>query len=1178
MFKKRKYLTGRMLCVVSLMIWLSGAGKSAPVKAYGTTLQVETVSGDHLLEQRYLWQARYREGITRALPVCCDDRWAEEFPDWESEETAGVASLSEGDGVFAKGEEPGCYYFDVGAVRQEDGVHTVDMRLCVTAYYGGKNEYDSSTSGRLAEGSFDGISHSGKEGTGRPCISFLKNAIGLRLYGVERADVSIAYYDHKSGQPLAVSGHGTLGNLKESQTVSFLADSQVAKAFQMENAQDGGKDISYFFQNTDVIRLCCSQKEILTSFVFVPRTVGKFALVPMGKPAHRVGPRDCAWQEATLTSKDAPYVCEGYEEFDILAKYRISMASLQSFCLQEILPEGLAINGERQVSVYDREGEEVTGRFAIEVLDSGEIRCTGGIDASWQATADEGQSYLFRFRVHRRQRETPESEEGDTFLQSSRVTLRVAYETAAGSGEQTTAGNPIWVESRISPALSIRYEASRYEWRVGEKIDYTVEVTQTKRGAQARNLVIAGEEFPAPIRLLGGCTVTGSQEKSRFVIKREGENGWKCTGPLLQYGETVTIRFWCLATRASNGKEWESFVFADTQNLIDPDTGEKSPPVLDRAEIWVNSPVLQVSGWTARQEWTPQETVEYQVTAVNLSDYTVAKKVTLTGTFPEGLQLAKDASPLEITGMPKSVRLPVKDEKTGMARKGEKPVRLQIDVEENTWRLTADYFPSQTALVIKFFCQATEAGKGGAASGRITAAGKNLWAGREEAGYLRTDRAILALEEEIHNPCRVTIEDGRLAEEFRVGEEVEYQVRVKNCRPDTIVRNLHVENLHLPRYLQLQDGGRISVEGMSKTASEKPEISKEADGWRLDIRALPYDTPVTITWRCTVGGEANGKEIISRTKAWGENAGEVWAEGKLWVNTPRLVLQVQTGQAQCQPGDVLAYRAKATQAVTGCVARSVLLESSMEAAEAKFLRHFVTVWDTAGEEMAPNRWISEKALAISTSQSLVREDGYLVWEPEKAREIQQKLWNPLGITGEKSIRMEYCAEITKKALIRKEAVNLLKVNSQEQHPVEIRKRTEILAPELIVEGESIQAVDSAKETVCTHIRVGQAFKKQKACQIAIEAAWNLPEAQAQRDTLRVTKNQEILSDIKVVWKERGFRIETKEELAAGDCIDVYYQTPYDTPPFAGTVCKTIVRASGDNTKEAQADICTYIGK
>ena len=117
----------------------------------------------------------------------------------------------------------------------------------------------------------------------------------------------------------------------------------------------------------------------------------------------------------------------------------------------------------------------------------------------------------------------------------------------------------------------------------------------------------------------------------------------KAECPSLKYGETITIRFKCQASADSNGQEWENIVTATADNLINPETGEQESRK-DMAEVWPNSPQLEIDKTADKYEWQAGEQVAYRIVVNNVTAGTIAKDVTITDIgLPQGLVLAGGA-------------------------------------------------------------------------------------------------------------------------------------------------------------------------------------------------------------------------------------------------------------------------------------------------------------------------------------------------------------------------------------------------------------------------------------------------------------------------------------------------------------------------------------------------------
>ena len=159
---------------------------------------------------------------------------------------------------------------------------------------------------------------------------------------------------------------------------------------------------------------------------------------------------------------------------------------------------------------------------------------------------------------------------------------------------------------------------SQYEWKTGDTVDYEVSVSQTKPDVRAVNVVIT-DEIPACLQLLEGqYTVQTSDGAESCTLTRQGDNGWKAECPSLRYGEMITIRFKCQALEDSNGQEWENIVAATADNLLNPETGEQESRK-DMAEVWMNSPHLEIDKTADRYEWQAGEQIAYRIVVNNVT-------------------------------------------------------------------------------------------------------------------------------------------------------------------------------------------------------------------------------------------------------------------------------------------------------------------------------------------------------------------------------------------------------------------------------------------------------------------------------------------------------------------------------------------------------------------------------
>lgn len=220
--------------------------------------------------------------------------------------------------------------------------------------------------------------------------------------------------------------------------------------------------------------------------------------------------------------------------------------------------------------------------------------------------------------------------------------------------------------------------------------------------------------------------------------------------------------------------------------------------------------------------------------------------------------------------------------------------------------------PAGVPVTVAFLCTATEDANGVESINLANVQAENAPKTTDDAEvYVNT--AILSIDKGFQNPY-LAAEDGRVENEFRVGEQVNYQVTVTNQQKGSIARNLVISDLSLPEGLALDgDEGAVTVSGVP-TVIQNPvagtddmgnalnpenygetvekqvscQVIRQGTGWIVTISDLPYQMPVTVNFRCTAQSTVNGMEIVNTAKAYADNAAEVKDTSKIWVNSPVL--------------------------------------------------------------------------------------------------------------------------------------------------------------------------------------------------------------------------------------------------------------------------------------------------
>lgn len=641
-----------------------------------------------------------------------------------------------------------------------------------------------------------------------------------------------------------------------------------------------------------------------------------FGDVEMKKaPGKRVGEAGCTWEEASAATKEQPFTIRQDKEFQYMIRTEVTPNKLSSFVVQDVLEDCLAIDDVSKISVKNDAGQTVTDQFDIAV-EGQKVTCSAKPESLQDETFTDNQTYTFILRVHQR----PESEidiskyiaeDGYSILVPNHASM--SYERTNGTGD-TMESETVWVKNIIPPELEVTKNVSAYEWKVGDVVDYEVSVSQTKKDVRAVNVVVT-DEIPSCLQLLEGqYDVQTSEGAQSCTLTRQGENGWRAECPSLKYGETITVRFKCQVLEASNGQEWENIVSATADNLIDPDTGEQDSRK-DMAEVWINSPQLNISKTADKYEWQTGDQVTYRIVVNNVTSGTIAKDVNITDIgLPQGLVLEGGAQSVEVLDVQQQVNYPVPDKKTGQAYETCQ-VESHVDADENGFAFYCSYLPYSQPITIIFHCVAQEEANGHESVNVASVKAANA----DE----RADDA-----EAYVNTGEFWIEKTADHYEWQVGEQVQYNVVVENKKDGTIARNVTIWDTDMPAGLALASADSVSVSGIPQTiiqpvagtedvsdqlnpefyneTSEKPvsyEFLQEGAGWRLNISDLPARVPVMISFLCTVTEEANGVESINVANVQAQNAPSAQDDAEVYVNTAVLSIKKNFQNPYLAAGD-----------------------------------------------------------------------------------------------------------------------------------------------------------------------------------------------------------------------------------------------------------------------------------
>lgn len=554
----------------------------------------------------------------------------------------------------------------------------------------------------------------------------------------------------------------------------------------------------------------------------------------------RVGDKGTSWDEAIRAeSKEVAYEINDYDDYDYLLKAGGPDAPVERYEITDTLEACLAIDDDSEVTIVDKDEKNVTGFFDITVNGN-----TIKISATKEYLEDEsfqepGQEFTIRFTAHRRKDADVrtfmapwiDQSDGYTFYVPNTANLMWHSET---SGTQQTSSNECWVTDTIDSHLEIEKDALYDVWKVGDKVTYTVEVTQTKQDGYAVNLTIMDTDIPSGLRLLGVPKVSGPNYGTAASASSNGRNGWVVTCPLLMYGDSIKIEFECLALEEVNGIDTLNTASVTADNFVDSYGDPTSAS--DSAEVWINSPTLTVDKVADRYEYEVGDTVKYTVNVNNINDYTVAKNVVVSDiSLPDGLELQGEPT-VDMGDAQTSIGWPVADGSTSIATEPDQNI-VQVIPDGNSWTVKAKYLPSGQPMQIVFNCKATKTVNGIESQNVVTATADNFLSldQKQEPQTAQDDAEVYV------NTAAFDIEkkvsDGNY--EWQVGDHVPFDVTIRNINDENTL-NLADD----PKYAGLSDEEKAKIGAAGKTVARNVIITDKdiPDGFKLDFDSVTVDT------------------------------------------------------------------------------------------------------------------------------------------------------------------------------------------------------------------------------------------------------------------------------------------------------------------------------------------------
>ena len=859
-------------------------------------------------------------------------------------------------------------------------------------------------------------------------------------------------------------------------------------------------------------------------------------------------------------------------------------SQIKSFVWNDTLESVLEFTGNPTV-IRERDGktEDVTGDFTVKT--NGQV-----LTATANKLTDDEMRGKFTLHFHAKVKAGANLSK---YLNADKTEVVIPNKgtltTKQDSGTKTNTSNTVNVRMKMAK-LAVDKVVDQYEHKVGDTVNFTITTKETGNAADAANVAVT-DTIPSEYKITGVKT-EGVEANSSF----SGQDV-KVTAASLPAGKEFKTIVTCTALESGNAKENYNTAQATATNAIDA--------VQDDAEAYTNSGELSIDKVVDKYEYEVGDTANFTVKVKNNKG--IAKNITIVDTLPEGLELVSGS--LKMSGVPDSVTEHVAGtadptNKLNPELRNEtatSKVTSNVAAEGNGYKATISALPKDAEVTITFSAKTTKAGNGKEIVNVASAKADNADEVKDDAElYINT--ADLSIAKKYINEYKAKKKDNRADNEFRVYEKetgnelVKYQVDVTSNGVDgTVAKDVDISDISLPDGLILnyddiqivettKDGktvtfkaaggkgttikyhvagtadetNKLNPDKYNETEDRTPEITleKSGNGWKLKDTYLASGSKLTITYTGKATEIVNGTEVRNTAKATASNlektdgkAKTVKADALVYINSPRLVITKKADKEKYAIGDTVTYKIDVTNSQIGTVARNLVIDDDIQTEGVKLQKASIVLMDAEGNVIKKESYdeaIKNNTFTLKTKRHLVKEGNYSLWDLEAGKKPEvQKTWNPVGVTKETKLQIEYQMVITDNNLAGKEIKNVANAVSDEALKVTTDATVTPNGPSIIPDKTSDKATYHVGEEAEYTITARQSRENVTAEKVIIKDQFDQKDNFLIKEgSFHVTFNgNDITKDVKITLNEAkdGFTIETGKDLTEADTIKVTYR-------------------------------------
>ena len=560
--------------------------------------------------------------------------------------------------------------------------------------------------------------------------------------------------------------------------------------------------------------------------------------------------------------------------------------------------------------------------------------------------------------------------------------------TQADNAQEVTDNAKITV---VKPALAIEKTVNKKTYSIGEKATYTLKVSQTVRGAIAKNVVIT-DDFDNTAINPESITITDQNGNpvNSANITVDGNSFVINTNANLSYGEFFNIVYSAKLTDAS-------LVGTEINNLATA-SANACDTVKDNAKITVVEPTLEIVKNVNKTTFGTNDKANYTLVVKQTKANGIAKNVVITDTLDTNLAKAEN---IKITD-----------------KNNNEVANAQITNTEKGFTINTN----SDLAYDEFFTVTYDVSLANA-----QLSGKNL----SNTATTQADNGDKKTDENIVTVTKPALEISKISNKkiYSTGEIAKYTLVVKQTVENAVAKNVVVSDDF--NTTKISKPTNVKVVDMNGQVLNNAEITMTDKGFNIETNAnLAYNEFFMITYDVgMLNAELSGIDIVNTAKTSAENANEVNVNNTVNVTIPKLAIKKDVNKTAFSSNETAQYKLVVTQTVENAIAKNVVITDSFD--KENIVPGHVKVINSEGKELENvDVTITKNGFTINTASDLAYNEFFTVTYDAKlsnAKLVGETIKNTANAKADNADMVEDAKSIT----IGKPNLSIVKTSDKE---------------------------------------------------------------------------------------------------------------------------------------------------